>query len=81
MKVYLVIEDWSMDSGECGVDVEVYATRERAVKRLAERAEEIKRSKHYKEIDYEPADYIDAYMDRWYNDEHDHVYIKESEVR
>lgn len=81
MKVYLLIEDWRTDGGGAGVEVETYATRELAEQRLAEKVEFIKASNHCNKFKEVRSDIIDAYMDDWYNHEHIHIYIEESEVR
>lgn len=81
MKVYLLIEDWAIDGSGAGVEVETYATRELAEQRLVEKTEVIRASNHYDKLEEVKGDYIDAYMDGWYNHEHEHIYIEESEVR
>lgn len=81
MKVYLLIEDWAMDGSGSGVEVEVYANRKLAEQRLSEKAEVIRASSHYNKLEEVKGDYIDAYMDGWYNLEHEHIYIEEQEVK
>lgn len=81
MKVYLVIEDWATDGNGCGVAVEVYADRKLAEKRLSEKAEVIRTSNHYDKLDEVEGDYIDGYVDGWYDNDHDHIYIEEQEAR
>lgn len=81
MKVYLLIEDWATDGNGCGVAVEVYADRKLAEKRLSEKAEIVKLAKHHDKIDEVEGNYIDAYVDGWYDNDHDHIYIEEQEVK
>lgn len=81
MKVYLVIEDWATDGDGCGVAVEVYSDRKLAEKRLSEKAEVVRTSNHYDKIDEVVGDYIDAYVDGWYDNDHDHIYIEEQLVK
>lgn len=81
MKVYLVIEDWATDGNGRGVAVEVYSSRALAQKRLAEKADVITLTNHFDTIEWVKGDHIDAYIEDWYDDDHDHVYIEEQEIK
>ena len=81
MKVYLLIEDYATDGWGCGVVVETYADRKLAEKRLAEKAEVVRNSTHYDKIEEIKGDFIDGYVDGWYDNDHDHIYIEEQEVK
>ena len=81
MKVYLLIEDYAIDGNGCGVVVETYADRKLAERRLEEKASVLRMSRHYDKLEEVKGDYIDAYIDGWYDNDHDHIYIEEQEVK
>lgn len=89
MKVYVVIENWACDY-DCGNDLEVYSTREKALEDLEER----KRSARIdfgldNETDNETDDIVEEqeedsytiYEDGYYSKNHISISIEEKEIK
>ena len=55
--------------------------RNPAERSLEEKASVIRMSRHYDKLEEVKGDYIDGYVDGWYDNDHDHIYIEEQEVR
>lgn len=84
-KVYVLTIIWQFDSGDCGTDVYVYDTLEKAQRHLAYEIEECRND--FKDIDSEETKYVDGDMcwSIWESGEycynHMDISIWESEVR
>lgn len=76
MKVYLLIDSWACDF-ETGRDINVYETREKALKEFEEKIKEF--SSFYDTID-KSEDSFEAYNEGEYNENHTYIYIQEKEV-
>lgn len=81
MKVYILIEDWAYDCDNGANILGVYSTHEQAKKELAVHAEALKKDMRYDTTEEKEGEYIDSYIDGFYNQDHEHIYIEEKEVK
>lgn len=81
MKVYILVEDWAYDCNNGSNILGVYSTHERAKKELAVHANALKKNTQYDSIEEKEGEYIDSYIDGFYDQDHEYIRIEEKEVK
>ena len=82
-KVYVLIEEWDFtDIGDSGVQIGIYADREKAIEELKKRQKEIERSYDYYDTHEEYADGITGYhnYEKDYSYNYTDIWIEEREI-
>ena len=80
-KVYVVVDEWVRDYGECDTNIlGVFTDRKDAVETLTKQVAYLRKTSDYDHEDYEENDYYDAYNAGYYNEAHDHTFIQEVEL-